>query len=52
MHLLINFILALFLDSVGFIMYVYYFSLGYGMSVAGLALAMLFMFRGSLSAPM
>ncbi len=48
MHLLINFILALILDSAGFVMYVYFFSIGYGLSVAGLAAAMLFMFRGSL----
>ena len=48
MHLLINFILALILDSAGFAMYVYFFSIGYGLSVAGLAAAMLFMFRGSL----
>ena len=45
MHLLINFILALLLDSAGFVMYVYFFSIGYGLSVAGLAAAMLFMFR-------
>ena len=48
MHLLINLILALILDSAGFIMYVYFFSIGYGLSIAGLSAAMLIMFRNSL----
>ena len=48
MHLLINFILALLLDSAGFVMYVYFFSIGYGLSVAGLSAAMLIMFRNDL----
>ena len=48
MHLLINFLLALLLDSAGFVMYVYFFSIGYGLSVAGLSAAMLIMFRNTL----
>ena len=48
MHLLINLITALVLDTVGFRMYVYFFSLGYGLSVAGIGTAMLVMFRDQL----
>ena len=54
MSLLINLVVALALSSVGFIMYVYFFSVGYGLSVAGIALTMLLTcFRGDpLSAAM
>ena len=45
MNLLINFVIALVLDAAGFVMYVYFFSIGYGLSVAGLALTMLIRFR-------
>lgn len=49
MHILINFVVAMVLSSVGFLMYVYFFSVGYGFSVAGISIAMLIVFRNSLT---
>lgn len=40
---------ALLISSMGFYKYVYFISLGYGFSIAGLGLLMLFLFRGSLT---
>ena len=47
--LLIIFIVSLVISAVGFIMYVYFFSVGYGFSIAGISLTMLIMFRDRLS---
>ncbi len=41
---------ALLISSIGFYKYVYFISLGYGFSIAGLGILMLIMFRNSLSA--
>lgn len=41
---------AMLISSIGFYKYVYFISLGYGFSIAGLGLLMLFLFRNSLSA--
>ena len=41
---------AMLISSIGFYKYVYFISLGYGFSIAGLGLLMLFLFRDSLSA--
>ena len=46
----ITFLVALVLCSVGFVMYVYFFSVGYGFAIAGIGISMLIMFRDSLSA--
>ena len=45
MHLLIVFLTALIIASVGFIMYVYFFSVGYGFSIAGIGIVLLIMLR-------
>ena len=42
--------LAMLISAIGFYKYVYFISLGYGFSIAGLGLLTLFLFRGSLSA--
>ena len=42
---------SLFLSSVGFYMYIYFFSLGYGLAVAGLGITLAIGFRAQLSAP-
>jgi len=41
---------AMLISSIGFYKYVYFISLGYGFSIAGLGLLMLWLYRGSLSA--
>lgn len=41
---------AMLISSIGFYKYVYFISLGYGFSIAGLGILMLFLFRDSLSA--
>ncbi|MBR1930897.1 MAG: DUF1295 domain-containing protein [Lachnospiraceae bacterium] len=45
----IIFLVALILSAVGFIMYVYFFSVGYGFSIAGIGIALLLLFRRGLS---
>ena len=40
---------AMLISSIGFYKYVYFISLGYGFSIAGLGLLMLALFRDSLS---
>ena len=47
--LLIVFAVALVISAVGFIMYVYFFSVGYGFSVAGIGITLMILFRESLS---
>ncbi|MCM1046748.1 MAG: DUF1295 domain-containing protein [Candidatus Gastranaerophilales bacterium] len=47
---LILILLALVISSVGFYKYVYFISLGYGFSIAGMGVAMLFLFHDKLSA--
>lgn len=42
--------LAMLISSIGFYKYVYFISLGYGFSIAGLGLLILFLFRENLSA--
>ncbi len=42
-------IVALVISSVGFIMYVYFFSVGYGFSITGIGIACLILFRDKLS---
>ena len=49
-ELLIMLIVALVIAAVGFIMYVYFFSVGYGFSIVGIGVAMLILFRDSLTA--
>ncbi|MCR5623877.1 MAG: DUF1295 domain-containing protein [Lachnospiraceae bacterium] len=49
LDLLIVFIVALVISSVGFIMYVYFFSVGYGFSITGIGIAGLILFRENLS---
>ncbi len=46
---LILLIVALVISSIGFYKYVYFISLGYGFSIAGLGVAMLIIFRDNLS---
>lgn len=41
---------AMLISSIGFYKYIYFISLGYGFSIAGLGLLMLFMFAGSMNA--
>ena len=48
-ELLIIFIVAMIISAVGFKMYVYFFSVGYGFSIAGIAVTMLILFRDRLS---
>ncbi len=43
-------VVALIISSVGFYRFIYFISLGYGFSVAGMGIGMLLMFRGSLNA--
>lgn len=43
------FVTAMVISSVGFIMYVYFFSVGYGFSIAGIGIMLLCMFRGRLT---
>lgn len=43
-------LVALVLSAFGFAMYVYFFSIGYGFSIAGIGVALLVLFRGSLTA--
>lgn len=45
----ITLLVALVLSACGFLMYVYFFSVGYGLSIAGIAIALLIIFRNSLS---
>ena len=40
---------AMVISAIGFYKYVYFISLGYGFSIAGLGLLMLYLFRDSLS---
>ena len=49
MHLLIVFLTALIIASVGFIMYVYFFSVGYGFSIAGIGIVLLIMPRANIT---
>ena len=49
MHLLIVFLTALIIASVGFIMYVYFFSVGYGFSIAGIGIVLLIMLRANIT---
>ena len=48
-ELLVIFLVSMVISAVGFIMYVYFFSVGYGFSIAGISVAMLLMFRSKLS---
>lgn len=48
-ELLIIFIVSMIISAVGFIMYVYFFSVGYGFSIAGIGITMLILFRSQLS---
>jgi len=41
---------AMVISAIGFYKYVYFISLGYGFSIAGMGLLMLYLFRGSLTA--
>ena len=50
MNLSIIFLIALCISAVGFIKYVYFFSVGYGFAISGIAIALLISFRGSLTA--
>jgi len=43
------FVAAMFISSIGFYKYVYFISLGYGFSIAGLGILMLFLFKENLS---
>ena len=43
------FAVAMVISSIGFIKYVWFISLGYGFSIAGLGILMLYLFRDSLS---
>lgn len=43
------FLLALLISSIGFIMYVYFFSVGYGFAIAGISALLLFLFRQHLT---
>ncbi len=45
MELLVTLIVALAISAVGFIKYVYFFSVGYGLSIAGIGTLLLFLFR-------
>lgn len=47
--LLIIFIVAMIISALGFIKYVYFISLGYGFSIAGIGVAMLILFRSNLA---
>lgn len=49
MKFLILFLVGLLISSVGFYKYVYFISLGYGFSIAGMGVAILFMFHENLS---
>ena len=49
MHLLIVFLTAIIIASVGFIMYVYFFSVGYGFSIAGIGIVLLIMLRANIT---
>ena len=49
MQFLVLFVIALIISSIGFKKFVWFISLGYGFSVAGLGLAMLVMFRDNLT---
>lgn len=49
-ELLIIFIVAMIISALGFIKYVYFISLGYGFSIAGIAVALLILFRSNLTA--
>lgn len=49
MTLGITALVALVLSAFGFVMYVYFFSIGYGFSIAGIGIALLVMFRQSLT---
>lgn len=51
MNFIILCVIALIISSVGFYKYVYFISIGYGFSVAGLGIGMLIMFREHLSIP-
>ena len=44
-------LISLICSSVGFVMYIYFFSVGYGLAVAGIALGLLVGFRGSIGIP-
>lgn len=46
-ELLIVLLVSLLLSSIGFIMYVYFFSVGYGLSIAGIGVTLLVLFRHS-----
>ena len=49
MNLAIIFLVAVLISAVGFIKYLYFISLGYGFSVAGIGIAMLILCRGNLT---
>lgn len=49
---LILVLVALVISAIGFYKYVYFISLGYGFSIAGIGVAMLILFRDNLSVPM
>ena len=48
-NLFIIFLVALVISAVGFKMYVYFFSVGYGFSIAGIGAALIWMFRGKMT---
>lgn len=49
-QLAIIFLVALAISAVGFLMYVYFFSVGYGFSIAGIAAVLLLLFHSGLNA--
>lgn len=49
MHFLILFLVALIISAIGFKKFVWFISLGYGFAIAGIGVALLILFRGSLT---
>lgn len=45
----ITLLVALLLSACGFLMYVYFFSVGYGFSIAGIGITLLILFRQNLT---
>ena len=49
MQFLILFLVALIISAIGFKKFVWFISLGYGFAIAGIGVALLILFRGSLT---
>ena len=49
LYFLILFVIAMIISSIGFKKFVWFISIGYGFSIAGLGLAMLLIYRNSLT---